>query len=40
VVASAGDESELWGLLDRFQDLAIHLVGINQLGAAVMRPRP
>ncbi len=24
-------------MLDRFQDLAIHLVGINELGAAVMR---
>jgi len=37
VVASVADESELWGLLDRFQDLAMHLVGINELGAAVMR---
>ncbi len=35
VVASVGDEPELWGLLDRFQDLAIHLVGISELGAAV-----
>lgn len=39
VVASVGDESELWGLLDRFQDFAIHVVGINELGAEVMRPR-
>jgi 4-carboxymuconolactone decarboxylase len=37
VVASVGDDSELWGLLDRFQDLAMHLVSINELGAAVMR---
>ena len=37
VVASVRDESELWGLLGRFQDLAMHLVSINELGAAVMR---
>jgi alkylhydroperoxidase/carboxymuconolactone decarboxylase family protein YurZ len=38
IVVSVGDESELWGLLDRFQDFAIHLVSINELGAEVMRP--
>ncbi|HEX9537294.1 MAG TPA: hypothetical protein VGA04_03875 [Streptosporangiaceae bacterium] len=39
VVASVRDESELWGLLGRFQDFAIHVVSINELGAEVMRPR-
>ena len=37
VVASVRDESELWGLLGRFQDLAMHLASINELGAAAMR---
>ena len=37
VVASVRDESELWGLLDRFQDLAIHLISISELGAEAMR---
>lgn len=37
VVASVGDESQLRGLLDRFQDLTMHLVAISELGAAVMR---
>src|ERR1700735_329717 len=37
VVASVRDESELWGLLDRVQNLAIHIVSISELGAEVMR---
>jgi alkylhydroperoxidase/carboxymuconolactone decarboxylase family protein YurZ len=37
VAASVRDESELWGLLGRFQDLAMHLASINELGAAAMR---
>ena len=37
VVASVRDETELWGLLDRFQNLAIHIVSISELGAQVMR---
>ncbi len=37
VVASVRDESELWGLLDRLQNLAIHLISISELGAEVMR---
>jgi alkylhydroperoxidase/carboxymuconolactone decarboxylase family protein YurZ len=40
VVASVRDESELWGLLGRFQDLAMHLASINELGAAAMRSLP
>ena len=32
VAASVRDESELWGLLGRFQDLAMHLASINELG--------
>jgi len=26
------DESELYGLLDRFQDLALHMVSLKELG--------
>ena len=35
VVAPVGDQSQLWGLLGRLQDHAIHLVAISELGAAV-----
>jgi hypothetical protein len=31
VVASVRDESELYGLLDRFQDLALHIVSLHEL---------
>jgi alkylhydroperoxidase/carboxymuconolactone decarboxylase family protein YurZ len=40
VAASVRDESELWGLLGRFQDLAMHLASINELGAAAMGSLP
>jgi 4-carboxymuconolactone decarboxylase len=40
VVASVRDESELWGLLGRFQDLAMHLASINELGAAATGSLP
>ncbi|MGO8883440.1 MAG: hypothetical protein ACLPUO_04605 [Streptosporangiaceae bacterium] len=33
VIASVRDESELYGLLDRFQDLALHLVSLTELGS-------
>lgn len=33
IIASVRDDSELYGLLDRFQDLALHLVSINELSA-------
>jgi hypothetical protein len=28
------DESEFYGLLDRFQDLALHIVHLDELGPA------
>jgi hypothetical protein len=31
VVASVRDESELYGLLDRFHDLALHIVSLHEL---------
>jgi hypothetical protein len=37
VIALMRDESELYGLLDRFQDLALHIVSLNQLGDDVIR---
>ncbi len=39
VVVSVRDESELYGLLDRFQDLALHVVSLNELGAGVLGRR-
>jgi alkylhydroperoxidase/carboxymuconolactone decarboxylase family protein YurZ len=39
VVASVRDESEFYGLLDRIQDLALHIVSLNELGADVIRSR-
>lgn len=38
-IASVRDESELYGLLERFQDFALHIVSLNELGADVLRPR-
>jgi hypothetical protein len=31
VVASVRDESELYGLLDRFHELGLHIVSLNEL---------
>jgi alkylhydroperoxidase/carboxymuconolactone decarboxylase family protein YurZ len=39
VTASVHDESELHELLDRFQDFALHLVSLNELGTDVLSPR-
>jgi len=39
IVASVRDESELYGLLDRFQEFALHIVSLNELGSDVLRPR-
>jgi hypothetical protein len=39
VLASVRDDSELYGLLDRFEELALHIVSLNELGADVLRPR-
>ena len=34
VTASVRDESEFYGLLDRFEDLALHIVRLDELGPA------
>jgi hypothetical protein len=39
VMASVRDESELYGLLERFQEFALHIVSLNELGADVLGPR-
>ncbi len=39
VIASVRDESELYGLLERFQEFALHIVSLNELGADVLRSR-
>jgi hypothetical protein len=39
VVASVRDDSELYGLLDRFEEFALHIVSLNELGADVFRTR-
>jgi hypothetical protein len=38
IMASVRDESEFYGLLDRFQDFGLHIVSLNELGADVLRP--
>jgi hypothetical protein len=38
-MASVRDESELYGLLDRFHDFGLHIVSLNELGADVLRSR-
>jgi hypothetical protein len=40
VVASVRDESELYGLLDRFHELALHIVSLNDLGPSIARQQP
>ena len=37
-MASVRDESELYGLLDRFQEFALHIVSLNELGPDVLQP--
>ena len=39
ITASVRDESELYGLLDRLQEFALHIVSLNELGSDVLRPR-
>jgi hypothetical protein len=39
ILASVRDESELYGLLDRLQEFALHIVSLNELGPDVLRPR-
>lgn len=31
---SARDDSERYGLLDRIQDVALHLISLNQIGSS------
>ena len=35
VVASVRDESELYGLLDRLHELALHIVSLNELSPRI-----
>ena len=35
VVASVRDESELYGLLDRFHELSLHIVSLHELGPRI-----
>jgi len=37
VVASVRDESELYGLLDRFHELSLHIVSLTELGPRIAR---
>ena len=32
ITACVRDDSELYGLLDRIQDVALHLISLNELG--------
>ena len=34
VIFSVRDDSELYGLLDRIQDVAPHLISLNQIGSS------
>jgi len=38
IIASVRDESELYGLIDRLQEFALHIVSLNELGPDVLRP--
>lgn len=35
IVFSVRDDSELYGLLDRIQDFALHLVSLNEIGCTL-----
>jgi hypothetical protein len=37
VTASVRDESEFYGLLDRFHEFALHIVSLDELDADVLR---
>jgi hypothetical protein len=39
ITASVRDESELYGLLDRLQEFALHIVSLNELGPEAPRPQ-
>src|SRR5580704_11751556 len=38
IMASVRDDSELYGLLDRLQEFALHIVSLNELGPSVLHP--
>jgi hypothetical protein len=38
IMASVRDESELYGLIDRLQEFALHIVSLTELGPDVVRP--
>ncbi|HCU93342.1 MAG TPA: hypothetical protein DHU96_11675 [Actinobacteria bacterium] len=40
VEATVRDESELYGLLDRFEALALHIVSLNDLGLPHLTRQP
>lgn len=40
LIFSAGDDSELFGLLDRIQDLALHLISLYEIGGTEAVPHP
>ena len=39
-IFSARDDSELFGLLDRIQDLALHLISLYEIGGTEAVPHP
>ena len=39
VIFSARDDSELYGLLDRIQDLGLHLISLHEVGGTQAGPR-
>ena len=36
VIATVRDESEFYGLLDRLQDFALHIISLSELGAGLL----
>ena len=39
LIVSARDDSDLYGLLDRIQDLGLHLISLNEVGGTEAVPR-
>lgn len=39
IMAAVRDESELYGLLDRFQEFALHIVSLTELGPEMLHPQ-
>jgi hypothetical protein len=40
VTASLRDDSELYGLLEKLQEFALHIVSLDELGPDALRARP